>query len=253
MSGTIDLTGRVVVVTGGTRGLGAAMADGFAAAGAHVVVASRKPEACDEAAARLTEAYGVKCLGIPAHVGRWDDCGQLVDHVYDAFGQIDVLVNNAGIAPLYESLDQVSEELFDKTFAVNLKGPFRLTAVAGPRMVAAGSGSIINVSSIASVRPKTTDLVYAAAKAGLNALTHGFAQAYGPQVRVNTIMAGPFLTELSSAWHTAEWRERARAFPLGRAGDPDEVVGTALYFGSDLSSFTTGTVLPVDGGRTSQS
>ena len=250
---TIDLAGRVVVVTGGTRGLGAEMADAFAAAGASVVVSSRKAEACADVSARLTETYGVRCLGLPAHVGHWDDCGRLVDGVYAEFGRLDVLVNNAGIAPLYESLEAVTEELFDKTIDVNLKGPFRMTAVAGPRMAAAGSGSIINVSSIAAVRPKATDLVYAAAKAGLNTLTQGFAQAYGPQVRVNTIMAGPFLTELSRAWHTPEWRERARAFPLARAGEPREVVGAALYFGSDLSTFTTGTVLPVDGGRTSQS
>jgi NAD(P)-dependent dehydrogenase (short-subunit alcohol dehydrogenase family) len=253
VSVTVDLSGRVVVVTGGSRGLGAEMSATFAAAGAHVVVASRKAEACLDLAGRLTSEHGARCVGVGAHVGRWADCAALVDTVYDEFGRLDVLVNNAGIAPLYESLDSVTEELFDKTIDVNLKGPFRLTAVAGPRMVAAGAGSVVNVSSIAAVRPKTTDLVYAAAKAGLNTLTQGFAQSYGPQVRVNTIMAGPFLTDLSTAWHTPEWQERAKAFPLGRAGDPGEVAGAALYFGSDLSSFTTGTVLPVDGGRTAQS
>ncbi|MGC9667601.1 SDR family NAD(P)-dependent oxidoreductase [Planosporangium sp. 12N6] len=251
MTVTIDLRGRVALVTGGSRGLGLEMARAFARAGAHVVVASRKAETCVAAAEEITAETGVKALGVGAHVGEWDGCGALLDAAYDEFGRLDVLVNNAGIAPLYDSLEAVSEALFDKVFDVNLKGPFRLSTLAAPRMVDGGGGSIINISSIASVRPKATDLVYAAAKAGLNTLTHGLAQAYGPTVRCNTIMAGPFLTEISEAWYTPEWRERAKAFPLGRAGEPNEIIGAALYFGSDLSSFTTGTVLPVDGGRTS--
>ncbi|CAM3464899.1 SDR family oxidoreductase [Nocardioides dubius] len=251
MSTLIDLSGRVAVITGGSRGLGLEMARGYAAAGADVVIASRKQETCVEVAEKLSAEYGVRALGIGAHVGDWDGCQALVEATMDEFGRLDVLVNNAGIAPLYESLETVSEALFDKTFDVNLKGPFRLTTIAAPRM--SEGGSVINVSSIASVRPKVSDLVYAAAKAGLNTLTKGLAQAYGPKVRVNTIMAGPFLTEISEAWYTDEWRARAQSFPLQRAGRPDEVVGTALYFGSDLSSFTTGTVLPVDGGRTAMS
>lgn len=248
MSTAIDLTGRVVIITGGSRGLGLEMSRGFAAAGAHVVVASRKAEACQEVAAELTSEFGVKAIGVGAHVGDWDGCAGLVEKTLAEFGKIDVLVNNAGIAPLYESLETATEALFDKTFDVNLKGPFRLTTLAAPKMSA--GGSVINVSSIASVRPKVTDLVYAAAKAGLNTMTKGLAQAYGPNVRVNTIMAGPFLTEISESWYTDEWRAAAKTFPLQRAGLPEEVVGTALYFGSDLSTFTTGTVLPVDGGRT---
>ncbi|WP_235737159.1 SDR family NAD(P)-dependent oxidoreductase [Nocardioides alcanivorans] len=251
MSTTLDLSGKVAVITGGSRGLGLEMAHGYAAAGASVVIASRKQEACVEIAEKLTAQYGVKALGIGAHVGDWDGCQALVDATINEFGRLDVLINNAGIAPTYESLETVSEALFDKTFDVNLKGPFRLTTLAAPRM--SEGGSVINVSSIASVRPKVSDLVYAAAKAGLNTLTKGLAQAYGPKVRVNTIMAGPFLTEISEAWYTEEWRARAQSFPMQRAGRPDEVVGTALYFGSDLSSFTTGTVLPVDGGRTAMS
>ena len=248
MSVTVDLSGRVVVVTGGSRGLGLEMSRSFARAGAQVVVASRKADVCRQVADDITRETGVNALGVGAHVGSWDGCQDLVDTVITELGRIDVLVNNAGLAPLYDSLETVTEKLFDKTFEVNLKGPFRLSTLAAPRMTE--GGSIINVSSIASVRPKTTDLVYAAAKAGLNTLTKGLAQAYGPRIRCNTIMAGPFLTDLSEAWYTDEWRARAQSFPLGRAGEPNEVVGTALYFASDLSSYTTGTILPVDGGRT---
>ncbi|MDT0202683.1 glucose 1-dehydrogenase [Nocardioides sp. AE5] len=251
MSTTISLQGKVAVVTGGSRGLGLEMSGALAAAGANVVVASRKEAACAAVAQELTREHGVKAIGVGAHVGDWDGCDALVDRVLAEFGRIDVLINNAGIAPTYDSLETLSESLFDKTLDVNLKGPFRLTTLAAPRMEA--GGSVINVSSIASIRPKTTDLPYAAAKAGLNTLTKGLAQAYGPKIRVNTIMAGPFLTDISEAWYTPAWRERAKAFPLGRAGQPSEVVGTALYFASDLSSFTTGTVLPVDGGRTAMS
>ncbi|GAA1637983.1 SDR family NAD(P)-dependent oxidoreductase [Georgenia ruanii] len=247
MSIAIDLDGRVVVVTGGSRGLGLEMSRAFARAGATVIVSSRKKEACEEVAAELTRDTGVRALGVGAHVGDWASCESLVDTTLREFGRLDVLVNNAGIAPLYETLESATEQLFDKTLDVNLKGPFRLSTLAAPRM--AEGGSIINVSSIASVRPKASDLIYAAAKSGLNTLTKGLAQAYGPRVRCNTIMAGPFLTDISEAWYTDEWRARAQGFPLQRAGQPGEIVGTALYFASDLSSFTTGTVLPVDGGR----
>jgi NAD(P)-dependent dehydrogenase (short-subunit alcohol dehydrogenase family) len=159
-----------------------------------------------------------------------------------------VLVNNAGMAPLYPSLVDVSEELFDRVIGVNLKGPFRLTALVGARMADGDGGSIINVSSVAAIRPTPDDLPYAAAKAGLDALTAGFAQAYGPRVRVNTIMAGPFLTDIAKAWDLEAFAKHAEAYPLGRGGQPDEIVGAALYLASDASSFTTGSVLRVDGG-----
>ena len=167
---------------------------------------------------------------------------------YSEFGHVDVLVNNAGMAPLYSSLAEVSEELFDKVVAVNLKGPFRLSALVGSRMVEGGGGSIINVSSVAAMRPAPDDLPYAASKAGLDALTAGFAQAYGPKVRVNTIMAGPFLTEISNAWDLDAFNEEAKRYALRRGGEPDEIVGAALYLASDASSFTTGSILRVDGG-----
>jgi NAD(P)-dependent dehydrogenase (short-subunit alcohol dehydrogenase family) len=170
--------------------------------------------------------------------------------VYQRFGKVDTLINNAGMSPLYESLTSVSEKLFDSVFNLNLKGPFRLSALVGERMVAAGGGSIINVSSAGSLRPAADMLPYAAAKAGLNALTEGFAKAFGPTVRVNTLMAGPFLTDISKAWNLSD---QATVNPFGhlslkRAGNPPEIIGAALYLMSDASSYTTGSILRVDGG-----
>jgi len=242
------LAGQVALVTGGSRGLGLAMATAFAEAGADVVIASRKLDVCEEAATAISTATGRRALPVGCHVGHWDEIDALADTAYDAFGHVDVLVNNAGMSPLYPSLAAVTEDLFDKVIGVNLKGPFRLSAVVGERMKAAGRGSIINVSSVAAVRPTDRELVYAAAKAGVHALTAGFAQALGPEVRVNTLMAGPFLTDISKAWDMAEFQRRAENYPLQRAGEADEVVGAALYFASDLSRFTTGSLLAVDGG-----
>ena len=242
-----DLTGRVAVVTGGTRGLGLAMTRAFAQAGAHVVVVSRKAQACDEVAAAL-RAEGVKAMACACHVGHWDELAPLVEDVYGEFGRVDILVNNAGVSPLYDKLSDVSEDLFDKVIAVNLKGPFRLAALIGERMVAAGRGSIINVSSTGAVRPTSDIVPYAAAKAGVNAMTVGLAHAFGPRVRVNAIMPGPFLTTISRAWDMDVFAERARTFPARRAGEADEIVGAALYLASDASSYTTGTILTVDGG-----
>ena len=242
-----DLTGRIAVVTGGTRGLGLAMVRAFASAGAEVVVVSRKPEACQEVAASL-RADGLKAAGCACHVGHWDELEPLVENIYRDHGRIDVLVNNAGISPLYGKLSEVPEDLFDKVIAVNLKGPFRLAALVGERMVAAGSGSIINVSSTGAARPTRDIVPYAAAKAGVNAMTVGLAHAFGPTVRVNALMPGPFLTTISRAWDMEVFAERARTFPMRRAGRAEEIAGAALYLGSDASTYTTGTVLAVDGG-----
>jgi NAD(P)-dependent dehydrogenase (short-subunit alcohol dehydrogenase family) len=243
-----DLTGKVALVTGGSRGLGRAMALAFARAGADVVIASRKREACEAAAAEIT-ALGGRALPYACHVGQWEQLDGLVEAAYRHFGKVDVLVNNAGMSPLYPSLVEVSEALWDKVLAVNLKGPFRLSALVGSRMAAGAGGSIINISSVAAVRPTPMETPYGAAKAGLNALTVAFAQAYGPKVRVNCIMAGPFLTDISKAWDVELVTKMLEAHAaLKRAGNPDEIVGAALYFASDASSFTTGALLQVDGG-----
>jgi NAD(P)-dependent dehydrogenase (short-subunit alcohol dehydrogenase family) len=242
-----DLTGRVALVTGGTRGLGRAIVGTLAGAGADIVVASRKAQAC-AAVADDVRALGRRCYAHACHVGHWDELQDLVDGAYGAFGRVDVLVNNAGVSPVYPDPQSVSEELWDKVIAVNLKGPFRLTALVGERMKTDGAGSIVNVSSIGALRPTSDIIPYAAAKAGLNAMTVAYADALGPEVRVNTVMAGPFRTDISRNWDPEAFAVRAETFPLRRAGEPDEITAAVLYFASDASSFTTGAALAVDGG-----
>lgn len=244
-----DLTGRTVVVTGGSRGLGRAMVQAFAEAGAAVVVASRDGEQCEQVAREVAEQTGARALGLALHVGSWDRLEPFVDQVEGELGPIDVLVNNAGMSPVYDAATDITEALFDKVLDVNLKGPFRLSTLVGARMAARSGGSIINITSMGAVRPRPHILPYAAAKAGLNALTTGLAHTYGPSVRVNAIMAGTFLTDISKAWDAEVFERRAQTFALRRGGEPEEIVGTALYLASDASSYTTGAVIPVDGGQ----
>ncbi|GAA5210911.1 SDR family NAD(P)-dependent oxidoreductase [Streptomyces thinghirensis] len=244
----MTLQGKVALVTGGSRGLGKAMVEAFATEGADVIIASRKLENCEKLAHQIREQHGRRALPFAANVSDWTQCEGLVEAAYAAFGRVDVLVNNAGLSPLYPSLDQVSEALWDKIFDINLKGPFRLASLIGTRMAAGDGGSIINISSVAAIRPAPEHLPYAAAKAGLNTLTEGLAQAFAPRVRVNTIQCGAFLTDVSQAW-TPEVTERlADSAALRRCAEPNEVVGAALYFASEAASFTTGAVLRVDGG-----
>jgi NAD(P)-dependent dehydrogenase (short-subunit alcohol dehydrogenase family) len=246
----VDLSGRVAVVTGGSRGLGRAMSLAFAAHGATVVVASRKPEGCEAVVAEIEERGGT-ALAVPTHVGRWADCDRLCDTVYERLGRADVLVNNAGMSPAYEDLADVTEELFDKVVGVNLRGPFRLAIRFGRRMGAAGGtgGSIINVSSVSAVQPGPHDLAYAAAKSGLVTMTLGLARAFGPTVRANAIMPGMFLTDMAKAWDPETYAATTREHVvMARGGEPQEIVGAALYLASDLSSYTTGAVIKVDGG-----
>jgi NAD(P)-dependent dehydrogenase (short-subunit alcohol dehydrogenase family) len=243
-----DLTDRVVLVTGGSRGLGREMAFAAAQSGADVVIASRNLDSCVVTAEEISAATGRVAFPYQVHVGRWEQLDGLVDATYDRFGKVDVLINNAGMSPLYDSLGSVTERLFDAVVNLNLKGPFRLSTLLGERMMAAGGGSIINVSSTGSLRPAPDMLPYAAAKAGLNALTEGLAKAYGPTVRVNTLMAGPFLTDVSKAWDLDGERNPFQHLALGRAGQPSEIIGAALFLASDASSFTTGSILRADGG-----
>lgn len=249
-----SLEGRTAIITGGSRGLGREMALAFAEHGADIVVASRKIENC-EVVANEVRALGRRALAIGYHAASWDDAGRLAETAIAEFGHIDILVNNAGMSPLYSSLVDVSEELYDKVLGVNLKGPFRLSALIGTHMTtprddgSVRGGSIINVSSIASTRPSPNEVVYGAAKAAVNNLTMGLARTFAPHVRVNCLVPGPFLTDISKAWDMEQFRTRARAaYMLQRGGEPHEIVGAALYLASDASSYTTGTLLPIDGG-----
>jgi NAD(P)-dependent dehydrogenase (short-subunit alcohol dehydrogenase family) len=245
MDDPFDFTGKIILVTGGSRGLGLAMALGFAARGADVIVSSRDTESCAAAAGQI-EALGRRAWAIPAHVGKWDALQDLVDAAYATAGRVDILVNNAGIAPVTDTSADMAEALFDKTIAVNLKGPFRLTALIAPRMIAAGGGAVINISSTGSQRPEPHYGVYAAAKAGLNVITKAQALEYGPNVRVNCILAGPFWTDIARSWR--EELDANSDSAVRRIGRPEEIVTTALYLASPASAYTTGALIAVDGG-----
>ncbi len=241
-----DLSGRTALVTGGSRGLGKAIVLGLAAQGANVVIASRKLENC-EAVAEQARALGVQALPVACHVGQWAALDDLVCLSVGAFGKIDILVNNAGMSPLAESSVATSEALFDKIVGVNLKAPFRLTALVGSHMLERGGGSIVNISSIGAEFPSPNNGPYAASKAGLNALTMAFAREFGPAVRINTIMPGSFRTDVAKGWPAD--KEANTPAALKRFGEPDEIVSAVLYLAGSASSFTTGSVIRVDGGR----
>lgn len=249
LSSLFNLTGKIALVTGGSRGIGLAIARALALAGAGVVIASRKQDMCDAAAAAVAAETGSRAVGMACHVGHWTECEQLVHKTYSEFGRCDILVNNAGLSPRYDSLSSITEAYYDRITAVNLKGPFRLAALAGERMMAGSGGSIINVSSIGSLRPSAGELVYSCAKAGLNAMTVGMAEAFGPSVRVNAILPGAVRTTLTSGWTTEMFVRAESTLPLARIGLPADFVGPAVWLASDASAYVTGELVRVDGGR----
>lgn len=250
MDELFDVTGKVILITGGSRGLGKAMSLAFARRGAKVAIASRKIEECEKVAAEV-HALGAEALPIACHVGNWNNLESVVNRVFNHFGKIDVLINNAGMSPLAPSLLETSEALFDKIIDVNLKGPTRLTALVASKMAGTGGGCIINISSVASYKPAPLMTVYSAAKAGLNALTAATAQEYASvNVRVNCVVCGVFDTDATAGFvrDEAKLPEVLKPIAMQRVGRPEEVVGAVLYFASDASSYTTGTCVTVDGG-----
>ncbi|MDR3389655.1 MAG: SDR family oxidoreductase [Rudaea sp.] len=239
-----DLTGKVALVTGGSRGLGLEMVRAFAAHGADVIIASRKIENCEAAAAEV-RALGRRALAVGAHVGKWDEIDRLIEAAYAEFGRVDILVNNAGMGPRTPS-HEVTEQLFDSVLNLNFKGPFRLASQIAKRMQDGEGGTIINVSSTGGAMPLPEIVPYGSSKAALNAMTLSFAHEYGPKVRVNTLSAGPFLTDIAKSW-SDEARETSNN-ALGRPGRPEEVVTSALFLASPASSYVTGTLVRCDGG-----
>jgi NAD(P)-dependent dehydrogenase (short-subunit alcohol dehydrogenase family) len=211
------------------------------------MIASRKLEACESAASEIALATGRRAVACRYHAAEWNMSKELADSVFTEFGRCDILVNNAGMAPLYSSLSDVSEDLYEKLVGVNFKGPFRLSALVGEPMVAQGGGSIIG--SISAVQPEWSDLVYASAKAALQTMTMGLARAFAPAVRCNMLLPGPFMTDISKAWDLAEFKANAEgSIPLRRGGEPEEIVGAAVLLASSASSYMTGAVVKVDGG-----
>jgi NAD(P)-dependent dehydrogenase (short-subunit alcohol dehydrogenase family) len=244
----LDLSGKVAVVTGGSRGIGRVVAEALAGAGADVVVASRKLGNCETAAREIAEATGRRALPVECHVGRWEECDRLVDTVYDELGRCDVLVNNAGMSPAYDGLSSVSEELYDKVHATNARGPFRLSVLAGERMAEADGGSIINISSIGSQRPNTIDLPYGMAKAALNAMTIGLAGAWAPKVRVNLVLPSACETDMNKGWPAETKARVAASNPMQRLARPEDVASACVFLASDAASYVNGAQLAVDGG-----
>jgi NAD(P)-dependent dehydrogenase (short-subunit alcohol dehydrogenase family) len=243
-----DLSGKVALVTGGSRGIGRAVVEGFAQAGADVVIASRKLAGCEAAASEIAAATGRRALPVACHVGQWEDCDRLVETVYEEFGRCDVLVNNAGMSPLYPDLPSVSRELYDKVHAVNAAGPFRLSSLIGTRMAEGEGGSIINVTTAGSLRPNDSDLPYAMAKASLNALTLGLAGAWSPKVRANLVLPGAFDTDITVAWGPEMKAQAGAMNPMGRIGQPEDMVGICLLLASDAGRYINGAQVLVDGG-----
>lgn len=244
MDPLFDFTDKVVLVTGGSRGLGLEMVRAFAERGADVIITSRKLDAC-EAVASEVRALGRRALAIGAHAGKWAEIDRMLEQAYAEFGRIDIAINNAGMSPAMPSPD-VTEDLFDKVVGLNFKGPFRLAATVARRMAEGDGGVIINVSSSGALMPLPAVVPYGAAKAALNAMSRSLAAEFAPKVRINVLSAGPFLTDIAKAW-TPEMREKSGNL-IGRPGQPDEVVTTALALASPRSSYTTGALFQVDGG-----
>jgi NAD(P)-dependent dehydrogenase (short-subunit alcohol dehydrogenase family) len=249
LDGLFDLTDRVAIVTGGTRGIGRAVAEGFAAAGAKVVVGSRKADACAETEAHL-RAMGAEALGVATHMGELDDGQRLVERTVDTFGGIDIIVNNAANA-LTQPVGAFTPEAWDKSFAVNLRGPIFLIQNALPHLERSEHASVINVISAGAFLASSNVAMYGAAKAALMGFTRSFAADLAPKgIRVNALAPGTVDTDMVRANPPAAQASMANASPMKRAASADEMVGPVIYLASDASSFMTGQVLLVDGGMT---
>ncbi len=247
-----DLTGKVAIVTGSTKGIGRAMAAGLAAAGATVVVSSRKQQACDAVAAEITAETGARTLPLACHVGEWEAIPAFVERVAAELGRIDVLVNNAGINPARLTPEEMTLDYWRKVFAVNLEGPLRMSQCVAPLMRTQGGGSIIHIATMAAYSPGANICAYGASKAALVNLMKSQAQDWAKdKIRVNVLAPGPFMTEMMAggARTSPGFLDLVASGTLQkRIADPREIVGPVLYLASDASSFVTGDEISVSGG-----
>jgi len=247
-----DLSGKVAIVTGSTKGIGRAMVEGLASAGADVVVSSRKQDLCEQVAKEIEAATGRRALPLACHVGDWDAIPAFVETVRAELGRIDVLVNNAGITPSRLTVSTMELGVWRKIFNVNVEGPLRMAQCVAPVMRAQGGGSIVNVASMAAYSGGPGVCAYAASKAAVVNLTKSMAQEWVAwKVRVNVLSPGPFVSEM------VEGAERnapgfkdmiANGTLMKRVADPAEIVGPVLYLASDASTFVTGDDISVSGG-----
>jgi NAD(P)-dependent dehydrogenase (short-subunit alcohol dehydrogenase family) len=244
-----DLTGRVAVVTGGTRGIGLAIAEGLAAAGAAVAVASRKPDACAATEEHL-RSMGGNAIGVPTHMGDIDAINALVDRTVTALGRLDIVVNNAANA-LTLPFGELTADAWEKSLATNLRGPVFLVERALPHLEASGNAAVLNVISAGAFLFSAHTAMYAAAKAGLMAMTRSMAAVFAPKgIRVNALAPGTVDTDMVRNNAPERIESMTRASFMQRAAHPDEMVGPALLLCSDAGSFMTGQVVIVDGGLT---
>jgi NAD(P)-dependent dehydrogenase (short-subunit alcohol dehydrogenase family) len=247
-----QLDGKVALVTGASKGIGEAMARGLAEFGARVVVSSRKQEAVD-AVAEALKADGLEATGIAANMSSIEDIHALVDKTQEAYGGIDIIINNAAVNPVFGSIQDTDERAFDKIIDVNLKGPFELCKKAYPILKQRGGGSIIHISSIGGLKPEAGIGIYSVSKAAINNLTQAMAQDWGvDNIRVNAICPGLIKTKFSEAlWNDEKILDRfIKHIPLNRAGVPDDIAGLAVFLASDAAAYCTGGLYLVDGGYT---
>jgi NAD(P)-dependent dehydrogenase (short-subunit alcohol dehydrogenase family) len=245
MDPLFDFTGKIALVTGGSRGLGYQIVKALAERGAGVIIASRKLENCEQVAAEC-RALGRQALAIAAHVGKWAECDRLIEQAYAAFGRIDILVNNAGMSPRMPS-HEVTEQLFDSVVNLNFKGPFRLASQVAKRMYDGEGGCIINVSSSGSLMPLPAVVPYGSSKAALNAMSRSLAWEYAPKVRVNVLSPGAFRTDIVQAW--PDKGQGPIPTPRGHAAEPHEIVTAALFLASSASANVTASLVRCDGGQ----
>ncbi|HXY93091.1 MAG TPA: SDR family oxidoreductase [Acidimicrobiia bacterium] len=247
-----DLTGKVVIVTGSTKGIGRAMAHGLAEAGASVVVNSRKQDLCDATASEIAADTGAAVLGLACHVGEWDAVPGFVDAVHARFGRIDGVVNNAGINPARVPVADTTLEFWRKIFSVNVEGPLRVSQCVAPIMRDGGGGSIVNIGTMAAYSGGASINAYAASKAALVNLTKSMAMEWASwNIRVNALSPGPFMSEMmeGGARTAPGFLELVAGGTFQkRIADPREIVGPVVYLLSDASSFVTGDDLSVSGG-----
>ncbi len=245
-----QLTGRVAIVTGASRGLGSAIAEGLAEHGAHVVLSSRKQEDLDREAERINGRFPGAAVAVAAHAGREPDLRALVDRTMARFGRIDILVNNAGTNPFFGRLVDAELGVWDKTFEVNLRGYFLLTQLVYRACMEERGGAVLNIASTGGIRPSVGLGVYDVTKAGVIMLTRQLARELGGGVRVNCIAPGLFKTRFAEAlWsNEAILRRAVESNPFGRIGDPKEIAGAAVFLVSDAAGYVNGQVLVVDGG-----
>jgi NAD(P)-dependent dehydrogenase (short-subunit alcohol dehydrogenase family) len=245
-----NLEGKVAIITGSSKGIGKAIAKGLAQNGAQVVISSRSQEACDEVAKEFT-SEGLKAIGIACHIGKEDQRKNLIYKIIEAFGRIDVLVNNAAINPVYSPIEEVDPTIFDKIMDINVKAPWSLSNLVLPHLKANKNGSIINIASVEALTPGFGLGIYSTSKAAILMLTKNQAKEWGPYgVKANAICPGLIKTKFSAAlWQNEKMLNKLeRSIPSGRMGMPEEMVGLACLLASDAGNYMTGGVYTADGG-----